>query len=167
MDSKMSKTFNKIFIIIFSLLIIASAAFAGPPFNTDDPQPVDFLHWEFYIASSYQFGQFDENATLPHIEVNYGVAPNIQIHSLTGMGYVKEDTNHQYGFMTAELGFKYRFINEDNGFQVGIFPLIELPTTHKESLVGNNNLQFFYRFGFKKVGGNYNIWRRWLSVQSG
>ncbi len=156
----MDNTFNKIYIISFFVVIFASATFAGPPFNTDDPEPVDFLHWEFYVASSYQFGKYDDNATLPHFEVNYGAIPNVQVHLLTGMGYVKENASHGYGFTTAELGLKYRFINDDDGLQIGIFPLIELPTASKESLIGNNNLQTFLPLWIqKKLGEIYNVRR--------
>lgn len=151
----MNNSFIKLYIVFCCIIIIAHVSFAGPPFTTDDPQPVDFLHWEFYIASSYQFGKYNDNATLPHIEVNYGAMPDVQIHLLTGMGYVKEDANHQYGFMTAEFGVKYRFINDDNGFQVGIFPLIEIPTTSKESLVGNYNLQTFLPVWIQKSWGKF------------
>ena len=139
----MDHNYKKLFIAFLSSLIIASTTFAGPPFNTDDPEPVDFLHWEFYVASSYQFERHFDNATLPHIEINYGAIPNMQLHLLTGTGYAKEYSNHQYGFMVAELGIKYRFINLKNGFQFGIFPLIELPTTSKQNLVGNSHLQAF------------------------
>jgi hypothetical protein len=37
-----------------SLLLVLTAlplSFGGPPFNTDDPQPVDFRHWEYYVKS--------------------------------------------------------------------------------------------------------------------
>ena len=30
-------------------LILAAPTFAGPPFLTDDPEPVDYQHWEFYV----------------------------------------------------------------------------------------------------------------------
>jgi hypothetical protein len=153
---KMNSAFNKIWRTTFLLIIFTSAVFAGPPFNTDDPVPVDFLHWEFYMASSYQLGKNNDAATLPHFEVNYGAVPNVQIHLLAGMGYVKEDANHQYGFMTAELGFKYRFIDDEkDGFQAGIFPLIELPTTSKENLVGNQNLQTFLPVWIQKSWGKF------------
>jgi hypothetical protein len=152
----MSKAFSKIYILLSSIIIISNSAFAGPPFNTDDPEPIDFLHWEFYIASSYQFGKYNDHATLPHFEVNYGAVPNVQLHVLAGMGYVKEDASHQYGFMTAEIGFKYRFINnESSDFQVGIFPLIEMPTTSKESIVGNDHLQAFLPLWIQKSWGKF------------
>lgn len=152
----MNNVFSKISIISFFIVITVSSVFAGPPFNTDDPEPVDFLHWEFYIASSYQLGRYNDDATLPHFEVNYGAVPNVQLHFLVGMGYVKEDANHQYGLMTAELGVKYRFINDEkNNFQIGIFPLAELPTTSKESLVGNQNLQTFLPIWIQKSWGEF------------
>ena len=152
----MNKDFKQINILLLSIIFITSSTFAGPPFNTDDPVPLNFLHWEFYIASSYQFGKYDDNATLPHFEVNYGAVPDVQIHILAGMGYVKEDTDHQYGFMTAEVGFKYRFINnEANDFQVGIFPLLEIPTTSTESIVGNDHLQAFLPLWIQKSWGKF------------
>jgi len=147
---------NKIKAISLFIILIASNAFAGPPFNTDDPVPVDFLHWEFYIASSYQFGKYDDNATLPHFEMNYGAVHDVQLHLLIGPGYVKVDGDHQYGFMTAEVGFKYRFINDEtSNFQVGIFPLLEIPTTSKESIVGNNHLQTFLPVWIQKSWGKF------------
>jgi hypothetical protein len=152
----MNTVLNKISVTSLFILTITSITIAGPPFNTDDPVPVNLLHWEFYIASSYQFGRYDDNATLPHFEVNYGAVPNIQLHLLAGMGYVKEDENHQYGFMTAELGIKYRFINDKTGnFQVGIFPLLEIPTTSKQNLVGNSNLQTFLPVWIQKSWGKF------------
>jgi hypothetical protein len=128
---------------------------AGPPFDTDDPEPVPFRHWEFYIASQYQYGRHTFNGTLPHIEVNYGPAKNVQLHLLTGMGYAKDNSENQYGYMIAELGAKYRFINTDDGIEVGTFPLLELPTTNKEDLVGNRNLQVFIPVWLQKSWGKF------------
>lgn len=151
----MSNAFDRIYIIFILIIIVSSNTVGGPPFNTDDPQPVAHLHWEFYIASAYQFEKHNGDATLPHFEANYGPLPNVQLHLLTGMGYVKEDANHQYGFMTAELGIKYRFININDDFQVGIFPLVELPTSSNAGLVGNNHLQTFLPVWIQKSWGKF------------
>ncbi len=152
----MRKTINKIITISSFIILIASTTFAGPPFNTDDPVPVDFRHWEFYIASSYQLSKYDDNATLPHFEINYGAVHDIQLHLLIGPGYARADGAHQYGLMTVEAGIKYRFINDEtHNFQVGIFPLLEVPTTSKESIVGNNHLQTFLPLWIQKSQGNF------------
>ena len=39
-------------------LLTPGALFAGPPFVTDDPEPVEFRHFEIYLASvtSRDFG---------------------------------------------------------------------------------------------------------------
>jgi hypothetical protein len=146
---------SKIKYLFLLLFITVSSVIAGPPFDTDDPEPVDYLHWEFYVASVYQFGHSNFDGTLPHIEVNYGPVKNVQLHLLTGMGYAKDHSENQYGFMTAELGAKYRFINTDNGFQAGTFPLIELPTTNKMNLVGNRNVQVFIPIWIQKNWGKF------------
>lgn len=33
--------------ILFPLFIFVPPASGGPPFNTDDPEPVPYRHWEF------------------------------------------------------------------------------------------------------------------------
>ncbi len=40
------------FVALLLLLVgfPASRVSAGPPFLTDDPEPVEYKHWEFYIA---------------------------------------------------------------------------------------------------------------------
>lgn len=37
---------------LLSVALLASTANAGPPFRTDDPEPVDYQHWEFYSFST-------------------------------------------------------------------------------------------------------------------
>ena len=39
--------------VIYSLMFGQLAAWAGPPFFTDDPEPADYKHGEFYVASQY------------------------------------------------------------------------------------------------------------------
>jgi hypothetical protein len=39
--------------LFFLFMLVASGLFAqGPPFQTDDPVPVDLHHYEFYIFGS-------------------------------------------------------------------------------------------------------------------
>jgi len=50
---------------------------AGPPYLTDDPEPVEYQHWEFYVASLFNKQSGVWFATGPHVEVNYGAVPSI------------------------------------------------------------------------------------------
>ena len=85
---------------------------AGPPFKTDDPQPVDFHHWEFYLASEQSFAKHGTDATLPHFEVNFGAFHNLQLHLVAPMGFVNSPEGNAYGYSDTELGVKYRLIEE-------------------------------------------------------
>jgi len=47
-----SRRFGVIVGWCFAALLLPAAAIAGPPYRTDDPEPVDFQHWEFYTFST-------------------------------------------------------------------------------------------------------------------
>ena len=64
------------FLVVFWLILCPMEAWAGPPFLTDDPQPVDFQHWEFYLASmDFHTIRRLVRRPRPHVEINYGVVP--------------------------------------------------------------------------------------------
>ena len=71
---------------LLSLGIVATA-FGDPPFVTDDPQPVDYQNWEFYIASMHSDLGGDWSGTAPQFEVNYGAVPNLQLHLMVPLAY--------------------------------------------------------------------------------
>ena len=120
------------YIIIIVLLLVAEIQYiyAGPPFNTDDPEPVEFRHWEYYFSSinNYQAGVW--SGTAPHLEFNYGIIPEVQVHLLLPLNYSyagKQAT--KFGYADTEFGFKYRFMKEtDSRPQIGIFPILLIPT---------------------------------------
>lgn len=146
---------RRILIIILIYLCMSVTAFAGPPFRTDDPEPVEYRHWEVYIASLGSFDRDETSLTAPHIEVNYGVFANVQIHLIAPFEYVKPEGGHsQYGYADMELGAKVRFIQEtDVCPQVGAFPLVELPTGGKNKGLGNGETQVFLPIWVQKSWG--------------
>lgn len=106
-------------------MVIAVPAMTGPPFQTDDPEPVDLHHYEFYVASQQTLTADGRSGTLPHFEFNYGALPNLQLHIMAPYAFSSPSggpTQHGYG--DTELGLKYRFVQEtDNVPMVGIFPM--------------------------------------------
>ena len=46
----------------------------------DDPEPVDFQHWEVYLAGAYAHERDGDSAAAPMVEVNYGALPELQLH---------------------------------------------------------------------------------------
>jgi hypothetical protein len=140
---------------LFLLNLAASRALAGPPFVTDDPEPVEYQHWEVYIASIDAHDRDGTTGTAPHVEVNYGVVPNVQLHLITPMAYAHPaGGTTQYGYGDTELGVKYRFLQETRSRpQVGIFPLLELPTGSSSRGLGSGHLQTFLPVWIQKSWG--------------
>jgi hypothetical protein len=152
----MKKNVRTLLTIIVLCLISSSNISAGPPFFTDDPEPVGFRHWEFYVASIMQLANYDVDATLPHLEMNYGLVTDVQVHLLAAMGYQKNGSGKQYGYKSTELGIKYRFINdEENGLQIGVFPLVEIPFGSSGINPGDEKLQVYLPLWFQKSWGKF------------
>lgn len=152
-------------------LLLFNRVLAGPPFKTDDPQPVDYRHWEFYAASIQEFGRFGTDATAPHIEVNYGVVPDVQLHVVVPFAYVHSSEGNAYGFSDLEVGVKYRFINEsESSPQVGVFPLVEFPTGDNSRQLGSGHTQVFLPLWVQKSWGNLTTYGGvgyWINPGSG
>jgi hypothetical protein len=134
------------------ILIRVQVAWAGPPFATDDPEPVDYRHWEVYVASQLSHDKGGWTGTAPHFEVNYGAIPNLQLHLIAPVSFaapVHEAT--QFGYGDTELGVKYRFFEETDYLpQVGVFPLIEAPTGDHKRGLGSGHVQAFIPLWLQK-----------------
>jgi hypothetical protein len=142
--------------LILMILISSQYMYAGPPFNTDDPEPVDFRHWEYYISSinSHQAGVW--SGTSPHFEINYGAVKNIQIHLLLPVNYnYSVHGSRGFGYADTEFGIKYRFVKEtDHSPQIGTFPILELPTV-KNSEFSDGKTKIFLPVWLQKSWGKF------------
>jgi len=136
------------------ILLFVQPTYAGPPFNTDDPEPVEFKHWEYYISSINTFQSRSWSGTRPHFEVNYGLIPNVQVHLLMPINYnYSKQQGSSFGYANTEIGIKYRFIQEtENRPQIGTFPIIEIPTV-RNSEFSNGDTQIFIPVWVQKSWG--------------
>ncbi|MGA2405103.1 MAG: hypothetical protein ABSG91_25975 [Syntrophobacteraceae bacterium] len=141
--------------VFIALLFVPFPALAGPPFLTDDPEPVEYKHWEIYFASMSEEQHGGVSMTAPHLDVNYGIAPNFQLHFTTPMEYVKPPgLPSHYGYGDTELGVKWRFFqNEDARFLASIYPLLEVPTGAESRGLGNGQAQVFLPLWLQKGWG--------------
>jgi hypothetical protein len=122
---------------LFSAL--AGTSFAGPPFLTDDPEPIEFRHFEAYVFSTVEAMRKQTDVMGPAFEFNVGALPNVQVHIIVPLVYASlADASHAYGLGDIEFGVKYRFIQEtDHWPMVGIYPMIEIPTGDASRGLGN------------------------------
>jgi hypothetical protein len=123
------------------LLIFAAPSLwaQGPPFQTDDPVPVDFGHYEFYIFGGVDGTPVALATAGPAFEFNWGALPNVQIHAILPLGGSVPSNSPVYlpsgagpsafGLTDMELGVKYGFIQQTKRRpQIGTFPMLEVPT---------------------------------------
>ena len=136
-----------------SLLLVMMAVNAGvcraqgPPYQTDDPVPVDYGHYEFYVFGAADGTPVEMDTNGPAFEFNWGAAPRVQIHAILPWGEVAPSNNAIYapagtgpsafGLTDAELGVKLALIKESKYVpQIGTFTMFELPTGNYDKGLG-------------------------------
>lgn len=124
---------------------VARPALAGPPFLTDDPEPIPYRHKEFYVFSTFDKGPDGTTVQVPAIEFNYGFAPDFMVHMVIPYMMFYPDTGETgRGMGDIEIGVKYRFLHETSSLpEVGVFPFVEVPTGNAARGTGNG--QAWYR----------------------
>lgn len=121
---------SRLYLLLITGLSI-SPAWGGPPFITDDPEPVSFRHWEINYSVSKTWRQGSSSASLPGIDINYGASPDVQLHVQPRYSLESSPGGRIAGIDDTEVGVKYRFLNreaDDASTMVGIYPMLQLPT---------------------------------------
>ena len=148
-----------------------TAAHAGPPFQTDDPDPVEYRHFEMYAFSLSDGTGKNAGGTdffVPAYEVNYGAAPGLQLHLILPMdiNFAPTGGPTNFGLSDIEAGFKYRLIKETKFTpEVGIFPFFELPSGSAAKGLGVGSTWYRMPLWLQKSWGPED--RQWTSYGGG
>ena len=152
---------------LWFLTWMGAPLWAGPPFRTDDPQPVDLGHLELYLFSTGE-RRSDGGAGLgPALEVNGGLLPDVQLHLGVSRAYDRPRGAATHGGLgDTEVGIKYRVFHEtDTRPQVGFFPMVVLPTGKAQAGLGSGHTQVTLPVWVQKswgpwtTYGGYGWWR--------
>jgi hypothetical protein len=159
----MSKAAQILCVAVCLELMPATRAPAGPPFLTDDPEPVEYQHWEAYLFTLGDRSGGGYTVEGPAAEVNYGVLPDTQLHLIVPMTTTGgRGAPTETGLGDIELGIKYRFVHETNGWpQIGIFPFAELPSGDSSRGLGNGRTWFQLPLWLQKS------WAPWTTYGGG
>lgn len=110
-------------------LATGGAAWAGPPFLTDDPEPTDTGHWEIYAPALETSGKGRTYEGSVGAEINYGAAPDVQVTVGLPVSYAHDAGGFETGRGDLELSIKYRFFHDEAaGLSIAAFPGVTLPT---------------------------------------
>lgn len=125
--------------LVFFVLATLTVRAQGPPYQTDDPVPVDLHHYEFYIFGSADGTPVEMDSLGPAFEFNWGAIPRVQLHAILPWGIAAPSNNPiylpagtgptEFGLTDMELGAKIAYIKESKYIpQIGTFTMLELPT---------------------------------------
>ena len=138
----------------------------GPPYQTDDPVPVDLHHYEFYIFGGVDGTTAEIDFTGPAFEFNWGALPRVQLHAILPWGVVAPSNNpvylpggagpDEFGLTDMELGVKIAFIKESKHFpQIGSFTMFEMPTGNSDKGLGVGKVWYKLPIWLQKNNGKW------------
>lgn len=132
---------------------LGTLALAGPPFETDDPEPTPTGHFESYLFTSGTQADGAFSGAAAGIEVNYGAFADTQVTVNLPLEFeTPEAAGTRFGLGDAAFSVKYRFVEEDeDGWrpQIAVFPEIDVPLRDED---GKNARQFFPVWAQKSFG---------------
>jgi hypothetical protein len=148
------------------LLAALSARAQGPPYQTDDPVPVDLHHYEFYVFGSADGTPAEIDSQGPAFEFNWGAIPRVQLHAILPWGVAAPSNNPAYlpggtgstsfGLTDTELGAKIAYVKESKYVpQIGTFTMFELPTGSDSSGLGVGNVWYRLPVWLQKNFGHW------------
>lgn len=112
----------------------AAPAVAGPPYETDDPEPTETGHWEIYAFTGFDadHGNIDGTAGL---DLNYGAMKDVQLTATLPLDYSRARGGGWWsGAGDVEVGVKYRLVDLNSaGVSIAVFPRIFLPTSKENT----------------------------------
>lgn len=126
--------------------LVPTAAYAGPPYMTDDTEPPEPGHFEVYGPILEIEGRGSDYAGAFAAEVNYGAAQNLQLTLEIPVEYAHDTSGTKWGRGDIVAAAKYRFYDDENsGWSLAAFPELSIPT-------GSNGM------GGDKIGAFLPVW---------
>jgi hypothetical protein len=124
---------------------VSGVAWAGPPFQTDDPEPTPYRYYEIYVNSQSSHDGDVFSGTFPTLEINYGLMPNVQfsVDVSTAVGHAPR-TSWDAGLGDTGIGLKVRFIQQSTWVpDVSFYPSVVLPTGDAKLGLGGGQTKTF------------------------
>lgn len=166
---------------VSALAFVPTAAIAGPPYETDDPEPTEVGHFEIYSFAALE-GASGGRSGAAGFDLNYGPIEDLQLTATLPLGYARAKGSGHWsgGVSDLEFGAKYRFFKDQKRRRsLAVFPRLILPTARKGMSTGRTRLllpvwgqQDFGKWSIFGGGGyelnpgegNRNFWQAGIAV---
>jgi hypothetical protein len=98
--------------------------------------------------------------TAPQFEINYGAVAETQLHVIAPLAFLREEPgSSRHGYGDTELGVKRRLVRETaTAPQIGVFPLVEIPTGDEQRGLGSGHWQVFLPVRVQKEAGAWSTY---------
>lgn len=137
------------------VLFASGLLVAGPPYLTDDPEPVPLHGWEVFLFTQGQVLGGFRSGLRPAMEANFGPFKNAQIQFQIPLSYADaDDGTRRQGLGDIQVGFKYRFLKEgDWRPQIAVYPQVQAPTGNDRDGLGAGHWRVFLPLWLQKGFG--------------
>lgn len=145
----------RIAVLAAAVLLAPATGHAGPPYVTDDPEPVQYRHWELYLVTQHFINRGGASGSAPLTDLNYGAWPGLQLHVIGQLTYARPSGGSTfYGVGDTEVGAKFRFIDESPWYpMVSMYPLFDFPTGDSAHQLGTGHAHAFLSLWLQKSLG--------------
>jgi len=142
------------FMLLMAFAALSGIADAGPPYESDDPEPTDFGHFEIYLFANGTNTR-DSSSGAFGIDFNYGATPDLQLTAVFPVELENPSgASSLSGLGNIELAAKYRFLHQaDAGWDVAVFPRLFLPSASAQ--VGEKHISLLVPVWLGKDWGSW------------
>lgn len=150
-------------------IIVATAAEAGPPFVTDDPETPPLHGWEINIPITLERESREQTLETPLFDINYGYRENVQLKIEFSLLNVRlDDGQTERGLSDTSVGVKWRFLEEGPGLpQMAIYPQVTLPTGDDRRGLGDGKPSYRFPLVAQKSWGPWTVFGNIAAVLQG
>ncbi len=134
---------------------IPRGLWAGPPFETDDPEPVDYQHWEIFLGATGVQTSGGFSGTGPFWEFNYGALPDVHVSLAQQLSFnFSNGASGAYGYGDTLIGVKWRFLHETSDLpQAAFYPQMNISSGNAEKGLGSGQDEFLLPLWIQKSWG--------------
>ena len=144
--------------VVVAALAFVATAHAGPPFLTDDPEPVERGHAEVNLIAQGSRTSGGRGGSVA-AELNLGCARETQCHVALPVATERPTGGpSRTGLGDVELGAKFRCLDlPDAGWSAAVYPTVFLPTGDASRGLGNGRAQWLLPLWVQRSVGAWNF----------
>ena len=140
-------------------VIVTTAAQAGPPFVTDDPETPPLHGWEINVPVTLEHETGEHVLEMPLVDINYGLNATVQLMVELAILQVRlEGGRTERSLSDTGIGVKWRFLDEGRLLpQMAVYPQVIIPTGDRGRGLGEGKPSYVLPLIAQKSWGRWTM----------